>query len=255
MVSNNKNHVQLVISHLEGCSGNFLGYLAASQMPANRDFFRVDSGLNDHVLSINGRCTWHSEIDQRLAQHSVVVTHNFDRALIARTFPNARIVQIYPYTCVGNVLYNVCAKKLDISIANRVDNHLINIREWHQRIQAARPQQQCWDFAQLQDRDAVERMLEIKLRPEQDEFFHCYWSNQLGYELDLPRRPMTITQLLDFWRLHDFCNDWSMAWVIFAFESCNHLREENRLWSIDDADFLQGWQQLLMIENLYRTTA
>lgn len=242
-----------MISHFEGCSGNFLAYLAADQTCTERDLFRIDVAPNARVLSINGRHTWHQEIADKLNQHTVVVTHNFDKALIQRTFPNAKILQIYPYTLIGNVLYNICAKKLDIKIANKVDNHLINLREWYQKLQQARPLHVCHDFSLLQDFREVERMLATELTASQIDFFEQYWQLQLGHCLDLPDHAMTVSQLIQFWRIEDFCNDWSMAWVIFVFELCNHLNETDRLWSIDDQHLLQDWKNLCQIENRYRS--
>lgn len=252
MGKNNKERVQFVISHFEGSSGNFLGYLVADQMPAGQDFFRIDVKLNSTVLSINGRNTWHQEIEQHLDKHSVVVTHNYEKDLIACTFPNAKIVQIYPYTNVGNVLYNICSKKLDLKIPNQVDNHLINLREWHSRLTESRPLHDCHDFASLRQRHEVEKMLGIRLNTRQDEFFNQYWQRQICYRLDLPKKAMSIRELVDFWQIQDFFNSWSVAWTIFAFERCHCFAEADRLWSIDDTTITQNWKNLSMIENLYQ---
>lgn len=253
MGTNNKTQVQFVISHLEGCAGNFLAYLAAHETCVERDLFRVDVALNGRVLSIDGRDRWHQELDQRLDHHSVIVTHNFQKDLLSHTFPAAKILQIYPYTRIGNVLYNICVKKLDIKIANRVDNHLINLREWYKKLQDARPSHLCYDFSLLYNLGEVERMLDAELTESQINFFDRYWQQQLGYCLDLPAQEMSVSQIIKFYKLKDFCNHWSVAWVIFVFELCNHLDEADRLWSIDNQFLLQDWKNLCQIGNLYRS--
>ena len=95
MGNKNQNQVQLVISHLEGCSGNFLGRLFADNFDKTQSFFRTDSDLHPDILAIDGVTTWEKELG-RLENHQVVVTHNFDQAQIASTFPKAKLIQIYP---------------------------------------------------------------------------------------------------------------------------------------------------------------
>ena len=130
----NKEKVQLVISHLEGCSGNFLGRLFADDNDKNQSCFRVDTNKHPQVLSIDGVDNWDQELE-RFDGHRVVVTHNFDQQQICNSFPNARIIQVYPYTHIGNVLYNICFKKLNNTLGNQIDNYLIHIVEWYQHIQ------------------------------------------------------------------------------------------------------------------------
>jgi hypothetical protein len=170
MGKNNKENIQFVISHLEGCSGNFLGYLAASEK-LYESYFRVDNNPSDLVLSINGRTTWHEEIDSRLRNHKIVVGHNYDIELIKNTFPKASIIQIYPYTHIGNVLYNVSHKKLNIKLTNQVDNHFIDLNIWYHRIQEQKPLQMCVDFWDLTDKNKIEKLLGTQLTPEQNSFF------------------------------------------------------------------------------------
>ena len=77
MGKQNQDRVQLVISHLEGCSGNFLGRLFANDFTNDQTLFRVDTNLHAGVLAIDGSSNWQDDID-RLEGHQVVVTHNFD---------------------------------------------------------------------------------------------------------------------------------------------------------------------------------
>jgi hypothetical protein len=191
-------------------------------------------------------------IDARLDGHEIIVTHNFDRELIVQTFPNAAIIQIYPYTHIGNVLYNICHKKLDVKLENLVDNHFINIDIWYQNIQQQRPVTTCVDFWALREKFSIEEMLGYTLNATQLGIFENYWQQQLQYELDLPSNLMTIKELLEFWQIRDRPTPWFMAWVIFVFEKLHGFSQSNRLWSIDDASILQSWESLCYIEDHYR---
>lgn len=252
MGTRNQNQVQLVISHLEGCSGNFLGRLFADNHKSDQTLFRVDTNLHPEVLAIDGYSNWAEEVS-KLEEHRVVVTHNFDIETIRSTFPQARIIQIYPYTHVGNVLYNVCFKKLNTKIPNIIDNHLIHLQEWYQHIQQRRPATECTDFWTLTDQRSVEQLLDIKFSPTQAEFFEQYWQQQLQYPLSIPTEPQSIAQLIDQWQIGDQFTDWLVAWTIFVYELINHRPESTRLWSIDTERF-NSWADVEQIQDRYLTT-
>lgn len=249
MGNKNKEEVQLVISHLEGCSGNFLGRLFVNSYSKSQSLFRVDTDFNDQVLAIDGVDNWTQELRQ-LNNHRVVVTHNFDQQQISQHFPNAKIIQIYPYTHIGNVLYNICFKKLNTKLDNLIDNHLLHIVEWYQHIQQRRPAQTCADFWQLTDQQAVENLLEIKFTNLQKQFFSGYWKQQLPYSLDIPDSPLTIEELISNWKIENYFNDWSIAWTIFVYELINQRPEHQRLWSID-IDKFASWNDLSKIQTRY----
>jgi len=245
MGTRNKENVQLVISHLEGCSGNFLGYLAAEAMHADRAAFQIDVALNKQVLSINGRTAWLDEIESQLALHSVVVTHNYNQTLIQKTFPKAQLIQIYPYTHVGNVLYNICYKKLNQKLENAIDNYFLDIGNWFDKIKKEEPDYRCTDFWCLHDKTQIENLLGTKLSPTQDQFFNQYWKEQLPYELDMPKQPMTISELVNFWKIENGFSLWLVAWAIFVYERINGLKETNRLWTINDAPKFDSWNAVI----------
>ena len=50
MGNKNKEEVRLVISHLEGCSGNFLGRLFVNSYSKSQSFFRVDTDLKSEPI-------------------------------------------------------------------------------------------------------------------------------------------------------------------------------------------------------------
>lgn len=252
MGTTNKEKVQLVISHLEGCSGNFLGRLFADNHMPDQTLFRVDTNHHTDVLAINGYKNWADEIT-RLDRHRVVVTHNFNLQEIQTTFPQARIVQIYPYTHVGNVLYNVCFKKLNIKIPNIIDNHLLHIQEWYWHIQQRYPAVKCTDFWTLTDASQVEQLLSIKFTDSQQTFFKQYWQQQLMYPLNIPSEPKTVEQLITDWTIADVFDDWLVAWTIFVYELINNKQESNRLWSIDTEKF-NTWTDVERIQDRYLTT-
>lgn len=252
MGKNNKERVQLVISHIEGCSGNFLGRLAVGYRKYAHNVFRVDQDLNDQVLAINGRESWTHEIENRLMSHHVVVTHNFDRVLISQTFPNAKIIAVYPYTHLGNVLYNICWKKLTVTLTNAVDNHYLHIREWYEKIQHWRPEYICNDWWDLTDIEKIQCLLDAPITQSQQQFFDTYWKNQLCLKLDFPKESCTITELIQKWKLHDRFDPWLTALVIFVYELTNGWNESDRLWTIDDADKFAGWQDVIDIGEKYQ---
>jgi len=249
MGNKNKEAVQLVISHLEGCSGNFLGRLFANSYSKSQSLFRVDTDHNDQVLAINGVTNWDQELD-RLQEHQVVVTHNFDLQQISKSFSNAKIIQIYPYTHIGNVLYNICFKKLTKKLDNLVDNHLLHIVEWYYYIQQNRPVQNCTDFWQLNNQQSVENLLEIKFTKLQEQFFTQYQEQQLSYSLNIPDSPLSIEELVSLWKIENYLNDWAIAWTIFVYELINQRSEHQRLWSID-VDKFNSWVDLAKIQTRY----
>ena len=252
MGNTNKEKVQLVISHLEGCSGNFLGRLFADVTDKNQKFFRIDVNLDSKILAINGVNDWDQELSKRFMNHKVVVTHNFNQQQISTSFPNAKIIQIYPYTHIGNVLYNICFKKVKIKLDNLLDNHLIHIVEWYRHIQHRRPSQDCTNFWQLRDQPQVENLLEIKFTKTQEDFFKKYWEQQLTYSLSIPEKPLSIEQLVTVWNIDNYFNDWSVAWTIFVYELINCRVEHQRQWSIDTTKF-DSWQDLAKIQNRYNS--
>jgi hypothetical protein len=142
--------VQLVISHNEGSSGNFLGRLYVDATPNNASMFRVDIDCHNDVLSINGKASLEQEL-KRLTTHQVVVTHNSNLEVLANYFPYAHIIQIYPYTRLGNVFYNISHKKLKTTLPNLIDNHYIHITEWVNKIESNRPKNMCFDFGLLHE--------------------------------------------------------------------------------------------------------
>jgi len=251
MVENNKENVQLVISHLEGCAGNFLGWLAVNSVADNL-LFRVDTELNNFVLSVNGRDDWQGEVNSRLKSHKVIVTHNFDIPLIKKTFPAAKIIQVYPYTHIGNVLYNISHKKLTLKTNNQIDNHYIDIRHWHNRIQSFTPNTKCYDYWMLSDMNCIKNMLATSLSNNQILYFKNYWNNQLKNDLSLPLRRMSIPQLIKFWQIDNQFTPWMIAWVIYVYEYLHNFPENDRLWSIDDAPNFCNWADVARIQTRYR---
>lgn len=249
MGNKNKETVQLVISHIEGSSGNFLGRLFADCYDKNQSLFRTDTTFDPRVLATNGVDNWDQELS-RLQGHRVIVTHNFDLQQISKSFPNTKIIQIYPYTRIGNVLYNICFKKLNRTLGNLVDNHLLHIAEWYHHIQQRRPVQNCTDYWQLADRRSVENLLEIKFSKSQEQFFNQYWEQQLAYSLDIPDSPLSIEELISFWKIENYFNDWSIAWTIFVYELINKRLEHQRVWSVD-IDKFNSWDDLAKIQTRY----
>jgi hypothetical protein len=249
MGNKNKETVQLVISHLEGSSGNFLGRLFADCYDKNQSLFRTDTTFDPRVLAIDGVDKWDQELS-RLREHRVIVTHNFDLQQISKYFPNAKIIQIYPYTHIGNVLYNICFKKLNRTLDNLVDNHLLHIVEWYNHIQQRRPVQDCIDSWQLTDQQTVENLLEIKFSKSQEQFFNLYWEHQLAYSLTIPDSPLSIEELVSFWKIENYFNDWSIAWTIFVYELINQRLEHQRAWSVD-VDKFNSWDDLAKIQTRY----
>jgi hypothetical protein len=250
MVTTNKNSVQLVISHIEGCAGNFLGRLYADTDVHEQKFFRIDSNPNLQVLAIDGKNNWQQAVES-LKNETVVVTHNFNQELIASTFPNAHHIAIYPYTHIGNVLYNISFKKLDTTLDNLTDNYFIHIQEWFNSIELRQPEYQCYNYWDLSNLDAVKLMLGIELTPNQQEFFNQYWQQQLKLNLSLPDCPMGIRELIELWQIQDRCDPWMAAWAIFVFEKINHLSESSRQWSINEFAGSPNWPQVQTIEHRY----
>ena len=253
MSSANREKVQLVVSHLEGCSGNFLGRLFADANDKNQSFFRIDTALHPRVFNMDGSDpdTWDLVL-VALRNHQVVVTHNFNQQQLSKSFPNAKIIQIYPYTHIGNVLYNICFKKIKNTLDNQIDNYFLHIVEWYHRIQQKRPSQNCTNFWQLNNQPQVENLLGIKFTKTQEDFFKQYWKQQLAYSLSIPKTPRSIEQLVSVWDIDNYFNDWSIAWTIFVYELINQRFEYQRLWSLD-VDKFNSWEDLAKIQTRYNS--
>jgi hypothetical protein len=254
MGTEHKEKVQFVISHLEGCSGNFLGYLAANVAKPQRNIFRVDTHQNDLVLGVNGRTTWYEELDSKFSSHTVIVTHNYNQTQIQETFPNARLIQLYPYTHIGNVLYNVSHKKLDLKLKNHLDNYFLDINIWFSKIKNEEPDYLCNDYWCLRDKSKIENLLGMVLSPAQQQFFDQYWNEQLDCELDMPHSPMNFRELVAFWKIENKFSKWLLAWTIFVYEQVNGLKEDNRLWTINDDFKFDSWDTAeKIIDSQYET--
>jgi hypothetical protein len=155
-----------------------------------------------------------------------------------------------PENLSGNVLYNICFKKLNTKLDNLLDNHLIHIVEWYQHIQQRRPGYPCTNFWQLSNQQQIENLLEIKFTKTQEDFFKQYWQKQLAYSLSIPETPMSIEQLVSVWNIDNYFNNWSIAWTIFVYELINRRFEYQRLWSIDLEKF-NSWEDLAKIQTRY----
>lgn len=249
----NKEQVQLVISHLEGCSGNFLGRLFAASQYDSKAKFHMDTDMHPWVLAIDGQRDWNQWV-KKLYKHRVVVTHCYDQQLITSTFPNAKTVAIYPYTHIGNVLYNICFKKLTNKIPNLVDSYFIHIKEWHAHLKARQPQYQCYDFWGLTDMSLIETWLDTKLNQAQRDFFDSYWKQQMTLHLDLPQSAKTVPELIQQWQCENRFDSWLLAWTIYVYELINGLDESQRAWSIDTENF-QNWDDVAAIQFKYNNTS
>jgi hypothetical protein len=247
MGKSTKDQIQLVISHLEGCAGNFLGRLAADWHLDTEPLFRTD--LKQHEISLSTNQCSESEMLQ-LDQHCIIVTHNFDQQYLRKHFPRAKFISIYPYDHVGNVLYNICLKKNTITITNIVDNYICQIKDWHCYIEKKSPTFECTNYWDLRCPDKVENLLGITFSQTQQQFFDNYWKKQLHYELDIPKVPTTIGQLITDWKIENYFNDWAVAWTIYVFELIHNLPEQSRTWSID-VDVFESWQDLEKIQTRY----
>ena len=246
-----KDQVQLVVSHLEGCSGNFLARLYADYNLNDQSTFKVDGDQHPKVLAINGRQNLEYELG-KLNNHIAVVTHNFDQQLLTTTFPKAKIIQIYPYNKVGNVLWNISHKKLTTTLSNAVDNNLIHIVEWKKYLDNIIPTNDCIDYADIDNQSFIESLLGIKLNDSQLKFFNDYQSQQLPYTLDWPNRVCSIQELINQWAIDDWFNTWSIAFTVGVFEDINGYRESQRLWSIDQQQFY-SWDDVVKIEYQYQS--
>tara|TARA_R110000822_G_scaffold308837_2_gene437272 strand:- start:18 stop:779 length:762 start_codon:yes stop_codon:yes gene_type:complete len=244
-----KNNIELVISHYEGSGGNFLGRLYAGKNLDSQPDFRVDTNRDPYSIPINGRDNWYAELEKDLKDHTVLITHNFDLKLIADTFPDAKLIQLYPYSQIGNILYNISHKKLSMSMDNAVDNHYIHIQDWYAHCVQHRPDYTCTDPADLSNKPFIEQLLGVQFTVEQDRYFNKYWSNQLKYNLVIPNTPLSMCELVNLWAINDWCTDWSMAFLLFVYELTHGLIDQ-RKWSIDQQVY-NDWDSIYLLENQY----
>lgn len=248
MVKNYQENVQLVISHQEGSGGNFLARIYANRNLGNQPLYRTDIDMHPAILATGNIENLHWQLQKLYYNHNVIVTHCQELLQLQYLFPRAKILQIYPYTHIGNVLYNISTKKLRISMSNTIDNHLIHISEWYAKIQKDRPQIPCIDYWELTDSNRVQEILDIEFDQNQYEFFQRYWAAQLPLELNWPDTQTSIAELLNLWKVTEF-NEWLAAWTIFVYESVNLLKESDRTWSIDS--LFENWADIKNIQGQY----
>lgn len=246
-----KRQVRLVISHLEGSSGNFLARLLSGRDLQDQTLWRVDTQRHPDVLSTNGRNDFEIQI-AHLDQHCIVVTHQFDINIIAQHFPQARVIQIWPDQLWGNVLYNACMKKSRVIMANEIDQHVINLDYWWQLWHQQSAPDSYLAYQQLRDRAVIESLLGGAMTDSQLEFFTAYWQRQLQYDLAWPQSPTGMEHLVNSWQIQKWFTPWSAAWAIFVHERTHQLQEHHRLWSIDHVE-LRSWSDVFDLENRYQT--
>lgn len=250
MGKNFKESVQTVVSHLEGTAGNFLARLYADYNLDQQEAFKTDcDDRHPRVLSTGPIDSLIKRLDRIYNNHDILVTHCQDLELLKNLFPNARIIQIYPYTNIGNVLYNICIKKLTVTTDNPLDSYFIQISDWYTILTQQKPNYSCVDYSSLRNSEFVQKLLGINFSITQQNFFSRYWQQQLPYDLDIPMQPTALEELITIWNIDNFFNDWAAAWAIFVYEKINGLSETQRLWSIDQN--FNCWQDVYSIQQSY----
>ena len=243
MGKNLKENMEFVISHLPGCSGNFLARLIANKnVKTQNSFYRIDIDTDPDVLA-------QEYLDLALVKnHRVLALHDFDKQILNH-FPNARHIAIYPYSNIGNVIYNISTKKFTPSMSNIQDQYFLLIKNWHEIINQNKPKYRCWDYADLRSIDFLQKNL-FRFNKNQIDFFETYWDHQLDSSLDIPHEPMSIEEIIIKNKIEQWCNDWSISFVIYCYEYSNNLLNTKRHWSIDKM-FSTNWQDVCNIQGCY----
>ena len=70
------------------------------------------------------------------------------------------------------------------------------------------------------------------------------------YDLSIPTTKLPIDKIIDFWKIRNWCNEWSIAYLIFVYELTHDLSEDRRKWSIDQKVF-ENWNDVISIEHQY----
>lgn len=243
MGKNLKKNVEFVISHFPGSSGNFLARLITNKNVKTQDsFYRIDTDSDSDVLA-------REYLDlESIKNHRVLTLHDFNKQVLDY-FPNARHIAIYPYSNIGNVIYNISTKKFTSSMSNIQDQYFLLIKNWHEIINQNKPEYKCWDYKNLRSIDFLQKNL-FKFSKNQIEFFETYWNHQLDYNLNIPSEPMSIEEIISRNNIEEWCNDWSISFVIYCYEYCNNLLDIKRHWSVDKIS-LTNWQDVCKIQKQY----
>lgn len=241
--------MELVISHFEGCAGNFIAHLYANKNFEILKTFRVDVSTYSHICTIEGRNDWHTEL-KACKDHEILVSHQFDKDLIQSAFPNTRHIAIWPYTKQMNVLWNICHKKLSAHQIHNIDHCYINLKEWHNKLNSHIPSYECFDYGRLSDIDYVEYMLNTTLESDQQQFFKEYWLSQNNLNLTWPSNAMSIPEIIKWYHLENNITKWGVALVLYTFESVNGLQESQRKWSIDNITGTD-WDEIVQLQLEY----
>ena len=250
----------MIISWREGCSGSFLTQLLLCDKPTKPFFQMLPFDLRDKTHAIGP-----DAMQEEYAGQSIIVGHLTDYELLRKDWPDHPIYRISPVTQIFKAISLQFHKKWNHQplwphqtpdagpISTKgvdVDIILGNIKEYYELHTTDPvpnvPNGYTVDFGQLDNREYIEKMFNIKLNQYQQELLQGYW------KLQEPIVPLDETIIKENISKEELLSGFSgqptkfnLATYIFIYEKMNNILESQRTWTIDDVTDSTTWKQLL----------
>jgi hypothetical protein len=229
----------------EGHSGNFLKALIENA-PAEAVGFRI----------------WETE------SNAVSLSHENNWAAHQRQY--STVVRILPQRAIYNAIYNVYAKKILIEQISQqpawhhnlhfwYDKCFYNIQEYHQLIKhdiATNVYPNVVNFDQLLDVHYVQQVLQqyfdLDMDHNRQQIVENYRQAQLPVQL-LDDSEQSMEKICQDITDQQFAEDpWFWAYCVYKYEHNNRLKEQQRLWSVNDITEPATRRDLASLSSCYR---
>jgi hypothetical protein len=267
--------MRTVISFSEGCSGNFLAtFITNFDVAIHKhivDINRVDKTLRfNHINLIN--YGWAMDIDdpsthrKDLDNFTVIVTHSHDTQKIKSTLNPDQIIRIEPVTGLFTAIYNVFTKKL-------IDDDKADImKQWpsapsycydktfeHLKFYYAKfsnsqltADEILFDFGWIWDLEKMNIFLKETGMTGDFDLLKRYQASQLPLLLNLPSTNNMSEIVAQIPSTYFEQSPWFACYCLFCFELNNNLKEEQRLWTIDNLSQVLGPNDLVDLSVKYQ---
>jgi hypothetical protein len=235
----------MIISFCEGCSGHWLGILLSFD-----DNFQTTAKFKQDADQINIKkskiFTCFGEFDEDLIRHKrnyrnekIIVSHSTNYNLLRQLWPDEIIYRIRPKTKIFKSIALCFLKKTEVH-STSVDKILHTINRYYQshlddNLEPMLPNTYTIDFGQLSNPLYIEQIFNITLSDNQLNFLKDYWELQQNVE---PVSERDLKKFITKEELYSIFSKeisaYNLAIFIHIYESMNDLKEQSRLWTIDD---------------------
>ena len=265
--------MKTVISFSEGCSGNFLAAflsnskIAAEQIVKARRIDGIFRGKRRDLINYGQAM----DLDNRihligLDRFSVIITHDHNVQKIKSVLKPDQIIRIEPITGLFTAIYNVFTKKLidddneDImkqwpsNVSYCYDKTFEHLKCYYAKFsnRHVTADEILFDFGWIFDRSKMETFLKDIGMTGNFELLETYQESQLPLLLNLPATGIMSEIVAQIPNKYFEQSPWFACYCLFCFELNNSLKEEQRLWSINDINQVLGPDDLVDLSFKYQ---